>query len=172
MWAGACTGWPGGLIAGGLFVLPGAAVILGLSILYAYAADLTWVQGAFFGIKAAVLAIILQALVRLARRALDTGLKRGLALAAFGLLFLFNAPFPAVILGAALIGALFAARRSPSRRRTRSPGRESATWRGGPGRAVAVWGAVWAAPALAILLVLGPDHVLMDTPPSSRSWRW
>ncbi|MBA4001084.1 chromate transporter, partial [Brevundimonas sp.] len=82
-------GVAGGLIAGGLFVLPGAAVILALSILYAYAADLSWVQGAFFGVKAAVLAIILQALVRLARRALDTGLKRGLALAAFGLLFLF-----------------------------------------------------------------------------------
>ena len=154
----------GGLIAGGLFVLPGAAVILGLSILYAYAADLTWVQGAFFGVKAAVLAIIAQALFRLAGRALDTGLKRGLALAAFALLFLFNAPFPAVILGAALIGALFAVQTAPATEPTLAdeprPRKRDMAWR--TGRAVAVWGAIWAAPALAILLVLGPDHVLMD----------
>ncbi|MFN3814815.1 MAG: chromate efflux transporter [Brevundimonas sp.] len=154
-------GVAGGLVAGGLFVLPGAAVILALSILYAYAADLTWVQGAFFGVKAAVLAIILQALVRLARRALDTGLKRGLALATFGLLFLFNAPFPAVILGAALIGALFAAPAAePTPDPESRPRKRDMLWR--TGRAVAVWGAVWAAPALAILLMLGPDHVLMD----------
>ena len=152
----------GGLIAGGLFMLPGAAVILALSILYAYAADLTWVQGAFFGVKAAVLAIIAQALFRLAGRALDTGLKRGLALAAFGLLFLFNAPFPAVILGAALIGALFAAAPGdePAPVYEARPRKRDMAWR--TGRTVAVWGAIWGAPVLAILLLLGPDHVLMD----------
>ncbi|MBA4001433.1 chromate transporter, partial [Brevundimonas sp.] len=73
-----------------------------------------------------------------------------------------NAPFPAVILGAALIGALFAAAPAsePGPDATPRPRKRDMAWR--TGRAVAVWGAVWAAPALAILLVLGPDHVLMD----------
>lgn len=162
----AYVGWrlhgvTGGLVAGGLFVLPGAVVILALSALYAYAADLTWVQGAFFGVKAAVLAVILQALIRLAGRALDTGLKRGLAFAAFALLFLFNAPFPAVILGAGLIGALFAAASA-----TYAPVYEARPRKRdmllGSLRTAAVWAALWAAPAVAILATLGPDHVLMD----------
>jgi len=98
-------GWRGGLVAGGLFVIPGALVMLGLSTLYAFAADLDWFAAVFLGIKAAVLAIIVQALLRIAGRALKTTLQRVLALIAFVALFGFDAPFPLVVLGALAIGA-------------------------------------------------------------------
>ena len=81
-------GWRGGLAAGTLFVIPGALVILVLSMLYAVAANLDWFEALFLGVKAVVLAIVVQALLRIAGRALDTRLKQGLALAAFVALFL------------------------------------------------------------------------------------
>lgn len=93
-------GWRGGLAAGLLFVIPGAIVILALSIIYAIAANLNWVEALFLGVKAAVLAIVVQALLRIAGRALDTGLKRALAGAAFIGLFLFDLPFPLIVLDA------------------------------------------------------------------------
>jgi chromate transporter len=79
----------GGLAAGLLFVLPGALVMLALSILYASAAHIGPVAALFLGIKAAVLAIVFSALLRIAKRALDTGFKRCIAGAAFVALFLF-----------------------------------------------------------------------------------
>ncbi|TRO97171.1 chromate efflux transporter [Glycocaulis profundi] len=155
----------GGLIAGLLFVLPGAAVILALSVLYAYAADLAAVEAVFFGVKAAVLAIIAQALVRIGSRALDTGFRRALAAGAFIAIFFFDALFPLVVLGAGALGML-AARWRPEwlALKPSSPGPETGTGR--PlARAlgsVAVWGGVWAAPVLLILIALGPDHVLFE----------
>lgn len=94
----------GGVIAGALFVLPGACVLLALSALYAGFHDLAWVAGLFFGLKAAVLAIVVEAVIRVGKRALA---KRPLALvaaAAFVALFVFGAPFPAVVLGAGVLG--------------------------------------------------------------------
>ena len=102
----------GGLIAGLLFVLPGALVMLGLSALYVLAWEVSWLAGIFLGIKAAVLAIVAQALIRIAGRSLNTPAKQAISVLSFVLLFLFNAPFPLVILGAGVIGALIA-RRSP-----------------------------------------------------------
>ncbi|MGZ8370570.1 MAG: chromate transporter, partial [Caulobacteraceae bacterium] len=98
----------GGLAAGLLFILPGAAVILALSILYAYAAHLDMIQTAFLGVKAAVLAIVVHALIRISKRALNAPAKIGLAGAAFVALFALHAPFPLVVLIAALIGAVLA----------------------------------------------------------------
>jgi len=153
----------GGLAAGLLFVIPGALVILALSMFYALAADLAWVEALFLGIKAAVLAIVVQALLRIAGRALDTGLKRGLALAAFAGLFLFDLPFPAIVLGAGVIGMVAAAYR-PQWLAIAPAGADSAAlpprpWRSTL-RSVLVWSAVWAAPMVLIALTLGPDHVL------------
>ena len=102
-------GWRGGIAAGLLFVIPGAAIILALSVLYAIAANLAWVEALFLGVKAAVLAIVVQALLRIAGRALDTGLKRTLAVAAFVGLFLFDLPFPLIVLGSGVIGMGIAA---------------------------------------------------------------
>jgi chromate transporter len=98
----------GGVVAGLLFILPGAACILALSWTYVLLGDLGVVQGLFFGLKAAVLAIVLQALSRIAARTLGGVLKPLLALAAFVALFAFNLPFPLVVLGAGAVGWLAA----------------------------------------------------------------
>jgi len=94
----------GGLIAGGLFILPGAAAILALSWLYVLVGNLHVIEGVFFGLKAAVLAIVVQALVRIAGRTLNGAVAPLLALAAFVSIFAFGIPFPVVVLGAGLIG--------------------------------------------------------------------
>lgn len=98
----------GGIVAGLLFVLPGLAVILGLSTLYALYQDTSLVAGLFFGLKAAVLAIVVEAVIRIGKRALKTAFHRWLAATAFFALFLFSIPFPLVVLTAALIGLLHA----------------------------------------------------------------
>jgi len=97
-------GVKGGLIAGLLFILPGALVMLALSALYAAYAEVPLIAGAFYGIKCAVLAIVVQAVLRVAGRALKTTALRLIALAAFLALFLFALPFPVVILAAGLGG--------------------------------------------------------------------
>lgn len=101
-------GVKGGLVAGLLFILPGACAILALSWLYVLSGDLTIVEGLFFGLKAAVLALVLQALIRIASRTLKGRLKPLLAALAFCALFIFGLPFPAVVLSAGVIGWLFA----------------------------------------------------------------
>ncbi|MCC5855750.1 MAG: chromate efflux transporter [Idiomarina sp.] len=101
-------GVKGGLVAGVLFILPGAAMILALSYAYVLLGDVTLVEGLLFGLKAAVLAIVAQALVRLSQKALKSVAAGLLALGGFLALFVFSVPFPLVVLGAGLIGWLFA----------------------------------------------------------------
>ncbi|KAA3518842.1 chromate efflux transporter [Agrobacterium vitis] len=96
----------GGLIAGLLFVLPGLAVMIGLSAAYALYHDIAWVSGLFFGLKAAVLAIVLQALLRIGGRALKSTFHRLVAAVAFFALFCLALPFPVVVLLAALAGLI------------------------------------------------------------------
>jgi chromate transporter len=157
-------GWRGGLAAGLLFVIPGAALILALSILYAAAANLGWVAALFLGVRAAVLAIVVQALLRVAGRALDTGLKRVLALAAFTGLFLLDLPFPLIVLGAGAIGIAVGARRPDLL--ALKPGKSGGTLPPNPWRtsllSVLAWGAIWAAPMAAIALTLGQGHALWE----------
>src|SRR5471030_3184520 len=105
-------GLRGGLAAGILFVLPGAFVMLALSLLYALGRGVSFVDGILFGIKAAVLVIVIEALIRIGKRALKTHLLLGLAAAAFVGIFFFALPFPLIVAGAALIGYLVA-RQSP-----------------------------------------------------------
>ena len=104
--AGSLHGVRGGLVAGLLFILPGALAILALSWLYGLLGDLAVVEGLVFGLKAAVLAIVVQALMRIANRTLRGVLKPALAIAAFVALFAFDIPFPLVVLGAGAIGHL------------------------------------------------------------------
>ena len=158
-------GAKGGLVAGLLFVVPGALVILALSVLYGMAAHLDWFAALFLGIKAAVLAVVVQALLRLAGRALKTPFMRGVALAAFVALFVLALPFPLVVLGAGLFGGVAAAFRPhwlALRPLTTAPPKSPRPWRQTM-RAVLVGGAVWAAPMLAVFVALGPDHVLWQT---------
>src|ERR1043166_5280498 len=100
----ALHGVRGGLAAGILFVLPGALFLLGLSLAYALRGGASWSDRALFGIKAAVLVIVVEALLRIGRRALKTPLLYGLAGAAFLGIFFLNAPFPVIVAIAALIG--------------------------------------------------------------------
>ncbi|MCZ8171337.1 MAG: chromate efflux transporter [Brevundimonas sp.] len=155
-------GWRGGLAAGLLFVVPGALVILALSIFYAAAATLGWFAALFLGIKAAVLALVVQALLRIATRALDTPFKRLLAVLAFAALALFALPFPLVIGGMALIGFAVAATR-PGLLGLRSAGAPVALpprpW-AATLRTVVLWGSVWALPMVLVLTLLGREHVL------------
>jgi len=155
-------GMRGGLAMGLLFVIPGALVILALSMLYALAADLGWFAALFTGIKAAVLAIVVQALLRIAGRALQTGFKKGLALAAFLALAVFSLPFPLVVLGAGALGMVVASRRPdlPAVKPGIPSGAPSARPWGGTIRAILIGLAIWGLPLAAVFVALGPDHVL------------
>ncbi len=94
----------GGLVAGSLFVLPGLIAIMALSWIYVLLGQVTIVQGLFFGLKAAVLVIVVEAVLRVGRRALKNNTMRALAGAAFLALFFYNVPFPIIILAAGVIG--------------------------------------------------------------------
>ncbi len=157
-------GLKGGLAAGLLFVIPGALIMLALSSLYALAANLDWFAALFLGIKAAVLAIVVQALIRIGGRALNTRFKQALAVAAFLALFLFNLPFPLVLLGAGAMGMIVAAYR-PDWLALKSGSGTDASPRPSfavMSRTVLLWLAIWAVPMVLVLVILGQDHVLWD----------
>ncbi|MXY39323.1 MAG: chromate efflux transporter [Rhodospirillaceae bacterium] len=103
------TGWlmhgiRGGFIAGLLFVLPGAVAIMALSIVYALYGNVGAVAALFFGLKAAVLAIVVQAVVRIGSRALRNRAMQAIAAISFIAIFFFAAPFPLIVLAAAVLG--------------------------------------------------------------------
>lgn len=146
----------GGLIAGLMFVLPGAAVVLALSWLYALHAEAPGGAAALTGIKAAVLALVAEALIRVGGRALKGALDYGIAIAAFVALVLLGAPFPVVILAAGLLG-LF----------RRSGGEDGVAEAGSPPppilktlATIAVWAVIWLAPLAVAAMMLGQGHWL------------
>jgi chromate transporter len=94
----------GGIMAGGLFIVPGVIAIMGLSYIYAGFGHVGFIAALFFGLKAAVLAIVVQAVVRVGKRALKNSVMIGLAAVAFIAIFFFNAPFPLIIVAAGFIG--------------------------------------------------------------------
>lgn len=145
----------GGLVAGTLFVLPGFISILALSYLYVLLGDAPAVAGMLFGLKAAVLAVVLVALNQLRRRVLRDRSRLVLALAAFVAMFFFQLPFPLVILAAAGFGLWQA-------RHLRAPAAPVAAAVGGARTlATATLGLVaWLAPLGALAMWLGPAHVL------------
>ena len=161
----ALHGVRGGLVAGILFVLPGALFMLGLSLAYALGRGIGWIDGALFGIKAAVLVIVVEALIRIGKRALKTPLLYGLAGAAFVGIFFLSAPFPLIVAGAALIGYLVA-RTAPEQ--VGLSGEAVVTAPAPPDRwrqfflAVVIGVVVWWAPVALAALALGPGHVLVS----------
>jgi chromate transporter len=148
-------GVKGGLAAGLLFVLPGALIVLALTMLYAALGKLPLVEALFYGVKAAVLAIVIEALLRVARRALKTGADWAIAVLAFVALFFFAVPFPAVIIAAGLYG-FWRSGGAAEPHHEIIPG-----WRALAGT-VALWGAIWLVPLVALALLLGPHHVLTE----------
>jgi chromate transporter len=137
--------------------------MLGVSALYVVSMRVDWLQGLFFGIKAAVLAIVMQALLRIAGKALTTPAKRALAIFAFLALFALHIPFPILILSAAIIGALVAWSAPelfalmPVLPETAAP---TGHWLAHIVKTILIWGAIWAAPMIIILVTLGQEHVL------------
>ncbi|WP_419738002.1 chromate efflux transporter [Ruegeria sp.] len=147
-------GVTGGLIAGTLFVLPGAIVISALVLLYASFGTLPLVQAGFLGIKATVIVIVLQALLKLSRKALTDMEHRLLAGIGFLGIFLFNLPFPLIILAAALWG--YVSFKGPVAQQDTSP-RASFS---GTLRTVAIWVPLWLGPL--VLLSLSGHQLLSD----------
>lgn len=156
-------GVTGGLIAGGLFVLPGALLMLALSVGYALFAQLPALSAVLLGLKATVLALVLQALIRLSGRALKTSLDRILAIGGFIALAAFSVPFPLVVLGAGLIGLSLGFLQKPVAVPP-ATGVLPSLWTGIQHLSLTtlVWGSLWAAPLAGVWLWLGPDHVLWD----------
>ena len=148
----------GGLMAGLLFVLPGAAIVLIISVLYSLFGRLPIVEAMFFGIKAAVLAIVLEALLRVSRRALNVPWHWMIAVAAFLALFVFAIPFPAVIAVAGLTAYQMTNRHaSDGAPRQVKPVRALQTV-----RTIAIWLVIWFAPIATIALITYPDHLLVS----------
>ena len=148
-------GTRGGLTAGILFVLPGAFVMLAFSLLYVLGRGIPVVEGALFGIKAAVLVIVVEALIRIGRRSLKSRLLVGLAALAFVGIFFLDLPFPLIVALAASIG--FFTSQTSSGISVPLPGR----WRQAA-IATVVGLALWWAPVALAVLLLGTNHVFVD----------
>ena len=150
-------GWRGGLAAGLLFVLPGALVVLILSMIYAAFGQVPFVAALFFGIKAAVLAIVIEALLRVARRALKFASDWWIAAAAFLALYVLQIPFPLIILAAAIIGFFRAT--APAE----APAKVVAVDWQSTLATTSLWLALWLVPLALIIVGFGWDHVFAQT---------
>jgi len=169
-------GTKGGIAAGTLFVLPGLVCIMALSYVYAGLGHVGAVAALFFGLKAAVLAVVLQAVVRVGSRALKNNLMVGIAAASFGAIFFLGVPFPLIILAAGLLGWFGTRAGSTLFQVGGGHGKAAATaladadsllGEGQPAharatgamarQAAAVWLTLWLVPVLALLVTLGPD---------------
>ena len=170
----------GGLVAGLLFILPGFLSILALSVLYVAFHDVGVVAALFFGLKAAVLAVVVQAVVRIGRRVLRNGVMSSIAVAAFVAIFVFDVPFPLVIAAAASIGIVgervaprvFVVIRGHAPARVEAAGSSPVldAFEGAPPeytrpslvralRVTLVCGTSWVVPVLALFVVRGADDV-------------
>ncbi|MFI4960414.1 MAG: chromate efflux transporter [Hyphomicrobiales bacterium] len=154
----------GGLAAGILFVLPGAFMMLGLSLLYAYGRGLGPIDGALFGIKAAVLVIVFEALIRIGKRSLKSSVLVSLAALAFISIFFLAVPFPLIVIAAALAGYLIA-RSRPDLLGLAVKAPDVTDYSGSRWRqftiATIIGLAIWWAPVALAALTLGPHHILV-----------
>ncbi len=167
----------GGIMAGGLFILPGVIAIMALSYIYVLFGKLGIVTALFFGLKAAVLAIVLEAVMRIGKRALKSNVMLGLAAAAFIGIFFFDVPFPVIIVAAGLIGFFGGRAGHPAFRAAghgpagKGPAQDQDSLLGDelPPHArpnlrwallvSAVWLALWLVPVFALLIGLGQANV-------------
>lgn len=166
-------GTVGGLIAGGLFILPGIICIMALSYVYALWGQVPVVTALLFGLKAAVLAIVVEAVIRIGKRALKSRALIALAAASFVGIFFFAVPFPVIILTAGLLGLTGLVRASPishGASTTTSVSDEQSLFGDEPVqsarpsiartvRVAAVWSSLWLVPVIALLVLLGPQDV-------------
>lgn len=155
-------GIAGGLVAGLLFVLPGAAVVLALSALYATFGKVPLVETLFVGVKAAVLAIVVEALLRVARRSLKTTEAWWIAAAAFAAIFFLGVPFPVIVLAAAVVGFFQLGSATGVSNAPIASARQDVTSLAGTARTIALWLAIWILPLVAVAVVFGRGHVLSE----------
>lgn len=165
----------GGIMAGGLFILPGIIAIMGLSYIYAAYGNVGFIEALFFGLKAAVLAIVVQAVVRVGKRALRNRVMIALAAVAFVGIFFFDVPFPIIIIAAGVIGYFGARSGRPEFAAVEhGGGKQTAVVdsllgeelpdhvRPSVGRALkvsSIWLLLWVVPVAALLIGLGQAHV-------------
>lgn len=149
-------GLVGGLAAGLLFVLPGAAVVLALAMIYAAYGSVPLVEAVFFGVKAAVLVIVVEALLRISKRALKAHWHWVLAGLSFVSIFFLGLPFPLIVLAAALYGFWQAKAARPGEVAKLPPQVSFAS----TAKTIAVWSVIWIAPLAAVAVVFGQGHVL------------
>ena len=152
-------GVKGGIAAGVLFVLPGALMMLVLSMLYAAYGKLPVSEALLTGVKAAVLAVVVEALLRIARRALKSNVDWLLGAAAFLAIYLFGVPFPLIVLAAALFGFW---RGSGAGGNTATAMQPAAVTAGQTAVTAVIWLLVWALPLVALAAIFGRTHVLTD----------
>jgi len=165
----------GGLVAGWLFVLPGFVSILALSVLYVTYRELTVVTGLLFGLKAAVLVIVFAAVITLSRQVFENRAMVALAVAAFVGMYVFNIPFPLIIVAAGIIGYLgyqwtpdvFTVMTGHDSDASDSvisdvPESVSRPSIGQALRTLTIWLVVWFGPLLVLVLVLGRDSVFVQ----------
>ena len=169
----------GGIMAGGLFVLPGAIAIMALSMIYAVYGQVGIVGALFFGLKAAVLAIVLDAVIRVGKRALRNDTLRAIAASAFAAIFFFGVPFPVIVLTAGLIGYLGGRAGIEAFRAGAGHGKPGTVASTAPAsflgdelpaharpdtgktiRVTALWLTLWLAPVAVLIAALGQGHVL------------
>lgn len=182
------TGWllhrvRGGLVAGVLFVLPGAALMLGISVVYVLYGDVPLLAAFFDGLKPAVLAIVVAALLRIGRKALGHPLLWFLSACAFTAIFFFKVPFPMIVLGAGVVG-LIGGRLLPECFSS-NPESQGGKEGGAEGEDFAIsdetdtclptlsawktlgtgllWGAIWLLPVVVCLILLGRGNVFSET---------
>ncbi|MEM1199719.1 MAG: chromate efflux transporter [Pseudomonadota bacterium] len=148
----------GGLIAGLLFVLPGAAVILALGTIYAYFGDVPLVSALFLGVKATVVLIVVEALLRVAKKALSGTAHWIIAALAFIGIFFLALPFPLIIAAAAAYGFIFSRSADGSSANANIGAGGSL---GGTMSTIGVWLSIWVVP-LGLVALLSPIPVLAD----------
>jgi chromate transporter len=164
----------GGIMAGGLFILPGVIAIMGLSYIYAIYGNVSLVEALFFGLKAAVLAIVIQAVFRVGKRALRNPVLVAIAGAAFVAIFFFGVSFPLIIIAVGIVGFAGARAGRPEFAAVEPGGKSSAAVDSMLGDAVpdhvrpnaaralrvaALWLALWLVPVAVLLIGLGQSNV-------------
>lgn len=150
-------GIKGGLVAGVLFVLPGALMMLILSMLYAAFGKLPVAEALLMGVKAAVLAVVVEALLRIARRALKTNIDWLLGVAAFIAIYLFAVPFPLIVLAAAIFGFVRGFGTAPPATAASLPPTVPLSH---TVTTIATWLTIWWLPVVAAAWIWGRDHIL------------
>jgi len=162
----------GGLMAGGLFILPGFVSILALSVLYVSYLEVLWVEALFYGLKAGVLGVVAAAVWTIGRKTLETPFLLLVAAGAFIALFFFDVSFP-VVLAVAMMTGWLVSRWAPDlmMRVGAEEGAEEESELAAPEaaeiswtrtlRVAATWLAIWLVPVLALRLWLAPDHIFV-----------